>query len=269
MSPLREECGIFGVYKWGELDIRESLYFGIFSLQHRGQEAAGYALYDGVNLHNEKRLGLVEDVFKKSKLKKLDGFVGIAHTRYSTQGRKADVRNAQPMVKKDVAIAHNGNLTNAEELRIVLEERGAKFETDSDTEVLLALYTILEDKSPEERIRYIMENAKGAYSLLILDRDTLIALRDPFGFRPLVVGKNRGGILLSSETASFDLLGADYLFEVLPGEMVIIKEGEVRRVDIKNEWGRRQCVFELIYFGRPDSIIFDESSYLFRKKTGE
>lgn len=271
LNKLKENCGILGVFLSAPSDrIGEFLFYGLFALQHRGQEAAGYAITDGKSFHFYKDLGMIEDVFKNGGIFDKKGFAGIAHNRYSTSGAKAKRENAQPLFMKfkgrRAFLVHNGNLVNSRELRRELEGEGFKFSSDSDSELLLALYLL--GDNPKEGAENIFKKARGAYSVVILEEEKIVALRDPYGFRPLVLGRKDDAIFIASETASFHLLGASYLGEVEPGELVVIEDG-IRRERLRRVRRERRCIFELIYFSRPDSRVFGLNSYVFRKRCGE
>ncbi|MBI1743618.1 amidophosphoribosyltransferase [Candidatus Acetothermia bacterium] len=270
---LREECGVFGLYSNNRsADISESLYLGLFALQHRGQEAAGFAVSDGRELRCYKNLGHVEHVYEQAHPHLMRGFIGLAHTRYSTQGESARAENAQPMVlRRDgrwLALIHNGNISNARDLRDELLGEGVTFNSTSDTEVLLHLYARAPGNSPAEKLNHLAHQVLGAFSIVLLDGDHLIAARDPFGFRPLVLGQRNGDWIVASETASFEMLGARFVREVDPGEAIVIDANGLHSARFGPERPRRQCIFELIYFCRPDSTLFGHNAYIFRKESG-
>ncbi len=270
---LKHECGIFGIYRGSQsFHLGEALFLGTFSLQHRGQEAAGFAIFDGKSLATYKDLGLVEHVFTQGEIFKHDGVVGISHVRYSTRGRKGNRESAQPFVfyrdSVPIGLVHNGNLTNHRHLRRYLQEQGVTFVSDSDSEALLHLY-LRGGNSIEERIQKVYHLARGAYSVLILDGETLIAFRDPWGFRPLVMGQREDTVVFASETSAFDLIKAEVIGEIQPGEAVIVNPLGIRRFQVvPPAEPLYRCVFELIYFSRPDSLTFSEHVYAFRKETG-
>jgi amidophosphoribosyltransferase len=228
---LKEECGLFAIYSESS-EIADSLQLGLFALQHRGQEAAGFAISDGRELRCYKDLGLVQEVFAKGNVSRLRGHIGIAHTRYSTHGESARAENAQPFVLwregRWVALAHNGNLSNASQLRGELEALGVSFQSTSDTESLLHLYLRARGTTPQEKFHELSERVLGAYSVVMIDGEKLIAARDPFGFRPLVLGARGRDICIASETAAFDIVGAQYLREIEPGEVLIIDRDGLR-----------------------------------------
>lgn len=268
---LKEECGLFGIYSQSA-EIADALQMGLFALQHRGQEAAGFAISDGRELRCYKDLGLIQDVFAKGHVSLLRGHMGIAHTRYSTQGESARPENAQPFILKRegrwLAIVHNGNLSNATQLREELSSEGVYFNSTSDTESLLHLYARVRGTSPQEKLAAVATQVMGAYSLIIIDGEKLIAVRDPFGFRPLVLGRRGEDFCIASETAAFDILGAQMVREIEPGEVLIIDREGLHFSRFGETHSRRQCVFELIYFARPDSTLFGHNVYEFRKMCG-
>ncbi|QER42591.1 amidophosphoribosyltransferase [Thermodesulfobacterium sp. TA1] len=265
-------CGLFGIF--GVEEAANYTYFGLYSLQHRGQESAGMAVYDGETIREWKALGLVSEVFNEQILQKLKGRIAIGHVRYSTTGSSV-VQNAQPFcvnfAKKKIAIAHNGNLVNAYQIRCGLEEEGHIFQTTMDSEVIVHLIVRNLKKGLIEAISETMKKIKGAYSVLLLYEDTLVAFRDPWGFRPLALGMLNGGYVVASETCAFDLIGAQYLREVAPGEILVItQEGPQSYFPFKKEkFPKSHCVFEFIYFARPDSYIFGKMVYPVRKQLGK
>ncbi len=268
---LKEECGLFGLYSQSA-EIADTLQMGLFALQHRGQEAAGFAISDGRELRCYKDLGLIQEVFAKGQVRLMRGHIGLGHTRYSTQGESARQENAQPMILRRegrwLALAHNGNLSNAAQLRAELLSEGVYFTSTSDTESLLHLYVRARGSSPAERLDIVAHQSLGAYALLLIDGDKLIAARDPFGFRPLVLGRRGNDWIVASETAALDIVGAQLVREIEPGEVVTIDASGLRSRRFGQERPRRQCVFELIYFARPDSQLFGHSVYNFRKESG-
>ncbi len=270
---LREECGVFAIYSATRAaDLADDLYLGLFALQHRGQEAAGFAISDGRELRCYKNLGHIENVYEQARPHLIKGFIGLAHTRYSTQGESARAENAQPMVlRRDgrwLGIGHNGNLSNGRALREELLGEGVTFNATSDSEVLLHLYARSSGKSPVEKMNELAHCTMGAFSIILLDGDRLIAARDAFGFRPLVLGKRNQDWIVASETASFEMLGAQYVREIEPGEMLVIDAHGVHSFHFSLPKPRRQCIFELIYFCRPDSTLFGHNAYTFRKESG-
>ena len=263
---FHDHCGVFGVF--GHPEAANLTYLGLYALQHRGQESAGIVSSDGSDLHLHRAMGEVEEIFQQpGVLAKLPGFSAIGHTRYSTAGDKA-LLNAQPIAidcnKGKVALGHNGNLTNAAEWRRKLEHRGSIFQTNSDTEVIVHLLARSTARNLSGALGDALNQVEGAYSLLVLALDELYAVRDPRGFRPLVLGKLPGGSrgetwLVASETCAFDLLNAQYVREIEPGEMVRISRAGLESIHFAPDKPRQQCIFEHVYFSRPDSIIFGRS----------
>jgi len=281
-DKFRDECGLFGVY--GHPKASRLTYLGIFALQHRGQESAGIVVSDGNELIYHRGMGLVTEVFDNQRLRELPGRISIGHIRYSTTG-ESRFENAQPLIlsssKGQLAIGHNGNLVNTKQLRTKLEKRGAVFQTTSDSELIVQL--IAHSKIPDlpEAICDALSYVKGAYSLLLMTPKELIGIRDPYGVRPLCIGGLEKAYIFSSETCALDLIGAKYIRDVEPGEMVIINRKGMKSYEIvspsqydlfieeKRGWKKKaQCIFEFIYFARPDSKIFGESVYEVRKELG-
>ncbi len=268
-------CGIFGIT--GSDEAARLAYFGLYALQHRGQESAGIVTYDGDQTHIHKGMGLVCDVFSEETLENLKGNIAIGHIRYSTTG-KPEPRNAQPFAVRThghtLTLAHNGNLINTLELRTELEEQGVIFQTSSDSEVFVHLIAkALSTASIEEAVLYAASRTKGAFSLLVQFQGKVLALRDPNGFHPLLMGKlqdSLGSYVFSSESCAFDLIGAEYVRDVAPGEMIVIEPNALKyHSHIFAEPKKiNQCIFELIYFARPDSQIFNEDVYQCRKQMG-
>lgn len=267
---MHECCGVFGVYAPGE-DVARLTFFALFALQHRGQESAGIATTDGKRLHVYARMGLVSQVFDEDSLSRLKGDIAIGHNRYSTRG-SSRVTNAQPIIVGDgenaLAIAHNGNIVNAEHLYQELCDMGYTFHTSTDTEVIANLILSSPEKSWVDRIKYAMHRLQGAYSLAIMTNHTLYGVRDPFGVRPLCLGAINGGWVIASESCALDHIGASFTREVEPGEIVAISEkgidsyqGEVSR--------KALCIFEYIYFARPDSVINGRLLYPARLAMGK
>ena len=262
MANLHEECGVFGISVPGMTHAASVTYNALYALQHRGQESAGMAINDDGVITSHKDVGLVSEVFTPEILEHLGpGSMAVGHVRYATTGRKSRT-NAQPMVinhvKGSMALAHNGNLTNAAELREKLEPSGAIFHTTSDTEVIAYTITGARLKSPsiEEAVSAAMDVIQGAYSLVLLSPRKLIAARDPNGFRPLCIGTLDGGYVFASESCALDAIGAHFLRDVEPGEIVVVDQNGLR--SIKDHCGKTKssmCVFEFIYFARPDSVI--------------
>ncbi len=276
-DKLREECGIAGV--WGHPEAANLAYLGLYALQHRGQESAGLAASDalgpGQAIHTKRAMGQVADIFTPKALSKLPGRAAIAHTRYSTCG-DSGVNNAQPLTvecnKGQLAVAHNGNLVNAAVIRARLEAQGSIFQTTSDTEVILHLLAQSRAAAFEDALAEALAQVEGAYSLLLLTPNSLYAIRDPWGFRPLAMGRLPGGaVCFASETCAFDLIGAAFERDVAPGEWVRLAgpgPAEARTHRFAPARQRRQCIFEHVYFARPDSLVFERSVQLSREEMG-
>ena len=264
---IHEECGIFGVYDHPEA--ANLTYLGLYALQHRGQEGAGICSSDGRALFLEKSIGLVADIFSEKRLKRLPGNIAIGHNRYSTAGG-GGLKNVQPLVANyslgTIAVAHNGNLVNAEQLRGKLEAEGAIFQSTSDSEVILHLIARSKNDDPYERIAEALRKVSGAFSLLFLREDEIIAVRDPFGVRPLSLGKVDGAYVIASETCAFDLIGAEYERDVEPGEMIVINRNGLRSIKTLQSPRKAFCIFEFIYFARPDSYIFNHTCVNSKRK---
>ena len=266
----REKCGVFGVY--GLENASELTYLGLFSLQHRGQESAGIAVSDGKIVREKKGMGLVSEVFTSRDLKSLPGHIALGHVRYSTTGSSSP-RNVQPFIGESrfghLAVAHNGNLTNALAIWKKLSERGAVFQSSMDTELILHLLAQSSFDGLEDSLKDALWQIQGAFSLGILSSHQLIAVRDPWGFRPLSLGKLGDGYIISSESCAFNVLGAEFVREIEPGEMIIIDEKGVRSFFYAYSPRKAFCIFELIYFARPDSIVFGNQVYQARKNMGK
>ncbi|MCI8874895.1 MAG: amidophosphoribosyltransferase [Lachnospiraceae bacterium] len=278
---LHEECGVFGMYDFDGKDVASSIYYGLFALQHRGQESCGIAVSDTEGpkgkVRTRKDMGLVNEVFTQENLESLSGDIGVGHVRYSTAGASTR-ENAQPLVlnyvKGTLALAHNGNLINANELRRDLEYTGAIFQTTIDSEVIA--YHIarerLNSKTVQEAVARACKKIKGAYSLVVMSPRKLIAARDPFGFKPLCIGKRDNAYMVASETCALETIGAEFVRDVLPGEVVTISPecgiaSDMSMCLPEKEQGR--CIFEYIYFARPDSHIDGVSVYGARIKAGK
>jgi amidophosphoribosyltransferase len=269
-SRPREECGIFAV--WGHEEAAKLTYFGLYALQHRGQESAGIVTSNGERVLEHKAMGLVPEVFDEQILTRLEGDMALGHVRYSTTGSSLLV-NAQPFrirhSGRSLAIAHNGNLVNAQKIRSVLEDAGSIFQTSMDSEVVLHLTARSMRKGLEQAMIDTMANVEGAYSMVIMTEDSIIAVRDPNGFRPLCLGRLNSSYVVASESCAFDLVEAEYLREIEPGEIVIINKDGLRSISSGIKSRKSHCIFELIYFARPDSNVFGQNVYLFRKRQGE
>ena len=259
-DKLHEECGVFGIY--GQPEAATMAYLGLYALQHRGQESAGITSSDGVKLHVSRSMGYVADNFDAVTLASLPGGAAIGHVRYSTSGQ-SHLQNAQPFVidcqHGEIAICHNGNLVNAQELRDELVREGSIFQTTSDTEVLLHLYARSKAVTVEQAIIESVSQARGAFSLVFLTKDLLIAVRDPHGFRPLAIGQLGDATIVCSETCALDLIGATYVRDVEPGEVLVIGPHGARSTRPFATARLAHCVFEHVYFARPDSYVFGES----------
>ena len=269
-SP-KEECGVFGIYA-PEMDVARLTFFGLFALQHRGQESAGIAVTDGARIDVHKDMGLVSQVFEEEMLQSLPGKLAIGHVRYSTTG-SSEMRNAQPFARTRngsfIALAHNGNLVNTDELREDLVKNGHIFESTSDTEVIAAL--LAEHPSHDIRValRDVIPRLRGAFSAVLLTKDEVIGFRDPYGVRPLVLGKLDGRYCLASETAGLDIIGASLEREIEPGEICILSQTGYEIEQVVARKREALCVFEFIYFARPDSVMKDQTLYDARSRMGE
>lgn len=256
-DKFHDECGVFGVY--GHSEAANLAYLGLHALQHRGQEGAGICSSDRRHIYIEKSMGLVVDIFSEKRLKRLPGDIAIGHNRYSTAGSSV-LKNVQPIMVNfslgSLAIAHNGNLVNALELRKSLESEGAIFQSTSDSEVVVHLIANSKAGGLYERLIDAINKLYGAFSLLLMTENELIAVRDPYGFRPLSLGSHDGAYIIASETCAFDLIGATYSRDIEPGEMVIINEKGIKSIKPLYSQKHAFCIFEFIYFSRPDSYIF-------------
>jgi len=266
---MHESCGVFGVYAPG-INVAQTTFFALFALQHRGQESAGIAVTDGDGIKIHTSMGLVSQAFTENDLALLKGYIGIGHNRYSTTGSSRPV-NAQPVVAKSegltIALAHNGNIINSKLLRDELQERGYDFHTSSDSEVIANLILASPGRNWEKKIEYAMSRLQGAYSLVILTEDRLIGVRDPFGVRPLCLGTIDTGWGITSESCALDHIGAQFVREIEPGEIVVIDSKGVKSLK-KKDGKKALCIFEYIYFARPDSIIQGKLLYPTREAMG-
>lgn len=262
-------CGIFGIFN--HKDAANMTYLGLHALQHRGQESAGIASVDDNIMKSHREMGLVSDIFSVDVLAKLSGSSAIGHVRYSTTG-SSNLGNAQPLVveysKGYLAVAHNGNLTNARIIKKSLEQYGSIFQSTSDTEIIIHLIARSQEDSTVERFISAIRNVEGAFSMLILTGKELIAARDPLGFRPLTLGMIKKSYVISSETCAFDLIGAEPIREIEPGEVVVINKEGLQSYKPFKKQKRTYCVFESIYFARPDSFMFGKTVYNVRKDLG-
>lgn len=267
---LHESCGVFGVYS-SQVDIARLIFFALFALQHRGQESAGIAVSDGHEIIIHKKMGLVSQAFTEYDLARLKGYIGIGHNRYSTTGSSQSA-NAQPIIVKTekltLALAHNGNILNTEPLYDELRGSGYGFNTFTDSEVIGNLILASPGKNWEEKLRHAMARLQGAYSLTIMTPDTLMGVRDPMGVRPLCLGTIDGDWVIASESCALDHIGAQFLRDIEPGEIVIIDRDGMK--SFKKEGSRKAlCIFEYIYFARPDSVIEGKLLYKARQAMGE
>ena len=270
LDKLREECGIFGISNYEDASALVAL--GLHALQHRGQEGCGIVSFDGVSYHSEKRQGLVGDHFTNSEiLKKLPGSFAIGHNRYSTTG-ETSLRNIQPFFADlhmgGLSVAHNGNLTNALLLRETLVKDGAIFRTTSDTETIVQLIAKSRRGKFIDKLIEALFLIQGGYSLILMTNKKLVGVRDPFGIRPLVIGKLKNSFIFASETCALDIVGATFIREVENGEIVVIEKSEIKSLKPFPEQKPRPCVFEYIYFARPDSLINGKCAYEYRKNLG-
>jgi len=269
----KEACGLFAIH--GHRDASWLTYLGLYALQHRGQESCGIAVNNQGSLSVHKEMGLVSDVFNEQVLRKLKGNKAIGHVRYSTTGSSV-LKNAQPLLmdyaKGSLCIAHNGNLVNSLELRQHLEKMGAIFQTTTDSEIIIHLMARCNLKNLKESLISALKKIKGAYALVLMDRDNIIGVRDPLGIKPLGLGKLGKSWCLASETCAFDLIGAKFIREVEPGEIVFINNNGVESLkprELRSEKNRAFCIFEHVYFSRPDSVVFGENVHQVRRKLGE
>lgn len=264
----RESCGIFAIY--GVEDPARLIYLGLYALQHRGQESAGIVVSDGMTVRSHKGMGLISDVFKEETLRDMIGTMGIGHVRYSTTGSSM-LRNAQPFLVEQIdrifALGHNGNIVNIGKLRRKLEEKGAIFQTSSDSELIA--HMVLHKKGPlEERLMKVFDELRGAWSIVMLTPHGILAARDPHGLRPLCIGRKGDAFVFASETCALDIIEAEYVRDVNPGEIVLVDKNGLRSVQARRKSSPAMCIFEFIYFARPDSMIFGHGVYDVRKQLG-
>ncbi|MDR1774462.1 MAG: amidophosphoribosyltransferase [Clostridioides sp.] len=265
-------CGIIGIYS--NKNIAKELYYGLYSIQHRGQESCGIAVVNDGKIKAIRQMGLVGDVFKEKEIDYLSGNIGIGHVRYSTAGGSV-IQNCQPFVgtcrKRNLGLAHNGNLVNANYLKEMLEEDGLMFQTNSDTEVILNILSRYYKGDIVQSIKLTMDYIKGAYSLVIFSDNELVAVRDPHGFRPLIMGKKDDEYIFASENCAIDILGGEVIRDVEPGEIIVIKNGEMKSYNYSEHYKpvMRSCIFEHVYFARNDATIDNLNAYEFRIKCGE
>ena len=274
MSGLHEECGVFGVYGGKDVNIPGMIYYGLFALQHRGQESTGIAVSNGTGIKCHKAMGLVSEVYSNEVLNELgEANIGIGHNRYSTTGASTSV-NAQPLVshysKGSLAICHNGNLINCDALRTELENEGAIFQTTVDSEIIS--YLVAKERSVsdsiETAVKKVMNRIKGGYAILVMSHEKLIAVRDPYGVKPLVMGKCKDSIVFASESCALTASGAEYVRDVVPGEIVIVDSNGIRSEQYVTGFPCSKCVFEYIYFARSDSKLDGISVYESRIRAG-
>lgn len=268
-DKMHEECGVFGI--WGHPEAAQLTYYGLYALQHRGQESAGIASVDELTMHGHRGMGLVADVFAGDRLQSLRGHAAVGHVRYSTTGGST-LRNAQPLVfdfkQGNIALAHNGNIINARQIHDILEQQGSIFQSTSDTEVVAHLIARGIYQTIAENVRESMSMLKGGYAFVILTDNHLIAMRDPHGLRPMALGKLAGAYVVASETCAFDTIGAEFIRDVEPGEMLIIDNEGLREERFAAASRRALCTFEYIYFARPDSDIDGYNVHMVRKQLG-
>ena len=269
LDKFRDECGVFGVF--GHPEAANLTYLGLHALQHRGQESAGIVSFNGRGMNGERRIGQVAEAFDEAVLGRLRGDRAIGHVRYSTAGGSG-LANAQPLQisshRGELAVCHNGNLVNGLEIRDRLEREGSIFGTTADTEVILHLIARSRQALLEDAIVDALREVKGAYSLAFLAADRMIGVRDPMGFRPLSLGKLDGATILTSESCALDLIGAEFERDVMPGEMVVVKADGAHFYSPFEKQRHRQCIFEHVYFSRPDSFVFGRSVGRVRKRLG-
>ncbi|MEW9121750.1 MAG: amidophosphoribosyltransferase [Thermotaleaceae bacterium] len=271
MDKLKEECGVLGIYAPGADNISRMTYFGLHALQHRGQESAGIAVNKDGEITYYKEMGLVQEVFSDDIIEKLTGDIAVGHVRYSTTGESYAI-NAQPLVVRykggSIALAHNGNLINAGQIRDNLEDQGVIFQTSIDSEVIANLIARYNALGIEKAIEKTMGEIKGAYALVISFGDKLIGVRDPNGLRPLCIGKLEDGYVLASESCALNVLNAEFLRDVEPGEMVVIENNHIRSIFHTTGVKKALCSFEFVYFARPDSVLDGQSVYISRRNAG-
>lgn len=262
-------CGIFGIY--GHKDAARLAYLGLYALQHRGEESAGIVTYDGRRVRSYKGMGLVGDVFNEERIKSLRGHLAVGHNRYSTTGSSVS-KNIQPFLvnykKSPLAVAHNGNFTNTYKLYKTLEADGSIFQTTMDSEIIAHLLAKSKDRDVEDKVVWALSQIEGAYSLVLMMGNLLIGARDPYGWRPLCLGKLDGAYVLASETCALDLIQAKYIRDIEPGEIVFINKDGLKSIKPFPKTRHAFCIFEYIYFARPDSDIFGKNVYLARKQLG-
>ncbi len=270
-DKLKEECGVFGIYAPGH-KVAQITHYALYALQHRGQESAGIAVSNGKKVEMEKGMGLVSEVFDNINIRRLKGHIATGHVRYSTMG-SSSLLNAQPLLiryrKGNLAIGHNGNLVNGRDIRSQLEQAGSIFQTTTDSEIVAHLIARLKDTSFEDSVKEALSFLRGAFTFIIMTEGKLIGIRDPLGIRPLSLGELDGNYCLSSETCAFDTIGADFVRDIEPGEMVIIDENGLRSEKYVSPGKLALCIFEFIYFARPDSNLHGINVHLARRELGK
>lgn len=268
-DSLHEECGLFGVYN--HENAAQLSFLGLYALQHRGQESTGILTTNGRQVYEHRGMGLVSQVFNEENLGQLKGSIAIGHNRYSTTGQPR-FTNIQPLLVDckvgKIALAHNGNLVNALEKRFEMEQTGSIFGTTMDSEIILHMIARSREKNLDDMIIDAISQIRGAYSLLMMTQDKLIGIRDPHGFRPLCLGRLEDSYILASESCALDIIGAEYIRDLKPGELVIIDEGGIRSITAQESSREAKCIFEFIYFSRPDSIVFEENVDKIRRRLG-
>ncbi len=268
---FREKCGLFGIY--GEGNIVDLIYYGLYALQHRGQQGAGICVHNGKKTWVIKGLGLVSEALNDDKRSTVSGHMGIGHNRYATTGRSTKLRNVQPLLVDykggKLAIAHNGNLTNVGAIRRHMEETGSIFQTTTDSEIVLHLIARSKQPTLVERIKEAVAPLEGALTCLFMSEDSIIGYRDPSGVRPLSLGDVDGMTVMASESCAFDLIGARFIRDVEPGELIIVNKDGVTSQSVGRAPKRAQCMFELVYFSRPDSTVYGEPVNEARRKMGQ
>src|SRR5258707_9028100 len=269
LDVFHDECGVFGVYRLPEA--ANLAYLGLYAQQHRGQESAGIVSSNGRSLISHRGMGLVADVFNTAILGKLEGTSAIGNNRYSTTG-STTINNCQPLVGEyahgALALAHNGNIVNFKELRERLESNGSLFSSSSDSEVMIHLIAASRAPTLPERVAEALAQVRGAYSMVVLTEDAMLAVRDPHGFRPLVLGSLNGATIFASETCALDLVRAEYIREINPGEMIIVDDTGMRSINPFAHAPTKRCIFEYVYFSRPDSQVYSRTMYQVRKQQG-
>lgn len=272
-DKFKEACGVFGLYRIKEDEaLGRSIYYGLYALQHRGQESAGIAVTSGDGIKYHKEMGLVSEVFNDEILDSLNGRIGIGHVRYSTNEANTLI-NAQPLVVRykqgSLAVAHNGNLINAPELRKELEEQGVAFQTEIDSEVIAFLIAREHSENISRAVEKCIEKLKGSYALVIMTEDTLIGVRDPYGIRPLCLGKKDDSYVLASESCALDTVDAKFIRDIEPGEIVVINEEGIKSIKKEQKSSSASCIFEFVYFARPDSTIDGRNVHMARYQAGK